>query len=81
MRNEINRAGGKSRKNTLKTTGELDVHGLRVSKSVNHGFTIAANFRNYRLIEKSSRYHDDAGHQFREMARKIVVQMMDSFCR
>lgn len=70
-------AGSKSRGYNLKLERELDVTGLRAIEPVNHHLTTTVDYRNNRLLNKSSHYDDDMAHKLDKIEKKISVQMKD----
>lgn len=48
-----------------------------VIKHVNKLFADAVDYRNYRLIKKSTRYEDDVANKLNKMTKKTAVQMKD----
>lgn len=70
-------AGSNPTRYAPKTERKLDLSSFRVIKLVNARFAAAVGYRNYRSLNKSSRYGDDVARELRKMTERIVVQMKD----
>lgn len=53
----------------------MNVPGLTVIELVNARFAAPVDYRNYRLLKKSSGSDDDVAQKLHKMSKKIVVQM------
>lgn len=56
-------AGIKSRQYTPKPERELDIPGPKVIEPFSDRFTVAVDYRNYRLLKTSSRYDNNVRHK------------------